>query len=406
MERTRPGPSSLVLLSLLFIPLSRSRALAQDAAFTYQGQLKKSGALVSATCSFRFGLWDAAVNGNQQGIYDTQSVPVSNGLFSVVLNASGHLGTGTFPGGPRWLDIAVQCPPDPGYTSLGRVAVEATPYAIGLAPGTNGTSETASITHGSVLKIENGSSVASDDTYAVVGRKGAGAGFASTAAAVWGDSDASGIGVFATSPGAYAIRAIATVGDGVYGSTAGLSPGLAGVRGVAFTESGITQSFPAGVVGDSSLVAYGVAGYTNSGTGVYGDNGNSNSSGHAGYFRGRVTITGNLTVNGTFSNPSDATLKTDVAPLSYGIEELLQVKPVSWRWGDRPGEGRRVGVVAQDLERVLPDLVVHDCDPDAPLGVDTLGLVPVLVRALQQEDARVRQLEERLLDLEARLDTR
>jgi len=239
-----------------------------------------------------------------------------------------------------------------------------------------------------------------------VGKKGFGAGFVPIAAAVWGDSDASGVGVLATSSDATAIRAISQSGNGVYGSTGPPGTGIAGVRGVFSSPSGVTQSFPAGVVGDSDQLAYGVAGYTINGTGIYGDNSNSNTTGHAGYFRGRVTITGNLTVNGTFSNPSDATLKTDVAPIEYGLDELRRLEPVSWRWADRPEEGRRIGVVAQDLERVLPDLVVHDCDPDAPLGVDTLGLVPVLVRALQQEDARVRDLEKRLAELEARLEAR
>src|SRR5262249_28823906 len=162
---------------------------------------------------------------------------------------------------------------------------------------------------------------------------------------------------------------------------------------------GVTQSYPAGVLGDSNQFAYGVAGYTVGGTGVFGDNSNSNTTGYAGYFNGRVRVTGDLTVNGTFSNPSDAALKTDVAPLTYGLEEVRGVEPVSWHWADRPGEGRRMGVIAQDLERILPELVVHDCDPDAPLGVDTLGLVPVLVKALQEEDALVRDLSRRLSEL-------
>ncbi|MCX8061202.1 MAG: hypothetical protein N3D16_01330 [Anaerolineales bacterium] len=100
--------------------------------FTYQGQLKQGGNLVSGTCDFQFGLYDAATSGNQLGNTQTiLGVNVSNGLFTVQLNGSGEFGDNAFDGNARWLAISVRCPGGiGGYTNLGRQALTATPNAL------------------------------------------------------------------------------------------------------------------------------------------------------------------------------------------------------------------------------------------------------------------------------------
>lgn len=65
----------------------------------------------------------------------------------------------------------------------------------------------------------------------------------------------------------------------------------------------ITNSNGSAIQGQSPEL-FGVSGYTTVGTGVYGDNGNSNSNGHAGYFNGRVHVTKGLVVEGNLSAPN------------------------------------------------------------------------------------------------------
>src|SRR5438093_5364833 len=71
-----------------------------------------------------------------------------------------------------------------------------------------------------------------------------------------------------------------------------------GVRGYSFTHAGVTggTNFGTGVFGytDGGTPAAGVRGYSPDGTGVYG----SSSTGRAGYFDGKVTVTGTLTKGG------------------------------------------------------------------------------------------------------------
>jgi hypothetical protein len=124
-------------------PLAGSATTAvMGTAFTYQGQLRKSGAPVTGSCNFQFRLFDAASGGAQIGATQTKSgVSVSNGLFTI---PDLDFGSGAFNGEARWLAIDVQCPGDSGYTALSpRQGLTPAPYALAL-PGLwtqqNGTS--------------------------------------------------------------------------------------------------------------------------------------------------------------------------------------------------------------------------------------------------------------------------
>jgi len=100
-------------------------------AFTYQGRLVKDESPVTATCDFRFSLWDAASSGGQIGSdVDRPGVSVSSGLFTAQLDFGGS----AFTGDARWLGIMVKCPGDGDYIDLGRQALTPTPYALAL-PG-------------------------------------------------------------------------------------------------------------------------------------------------------------------------------------------------------------------------------------------------------------------------------
>ena len=112
--------------------------------FTYQGYLEDDGNPVNDICDFEFSLWDSAglgvppIGGIQIGVTETLfSLPVSDGLFSYPLNASGSFGDDAFNGQQRYLQIAVRCPVNSGaYTTLApRQLLTASPYALSLRPG-------------------------------------------------------------------------------------------------------------------------------------------------------------------------------------------------------------------------------------------------------------------------------
>ena len=83
---------------------------------------------------------------------------------------------------------------------------------------------------------------------------------------------------------------------------------------------------------------------------------------------------------GAYTNASDARWKKDVDDLSPGLETIMALKPKSFTW---IASGRKdLGFIAQDVLPILPELVTEDFD--GYLGLNYLGMIPVIVRAIQQ----------------------
>lgn len=95
--------------------------------FSYQGYIEKNGSPANGTFNFDFRLFNDVSAGGQIGSTITQSgVVVSDGLFTVILDFGD-----VFDGTALWLEIHVQGPGDPGFTTLGpRQPITPTPYSI------------------------------------------------------------------------------------------------------------------------------------------------------------------------------------------------------------------------------------------------------------------------------------
>lgn len=212
-------------------------------AFAYQGELRKDGNPVNATCTMAFRLYDDPASGNLVGEPITLTVAVADGLFTALLNSAGQYGLGAFSGEARWLEVAVKCPGDFTFHTLApRQAVTAAPYALSLRPG---------------AMIDG--AVPGRSALVAVNRADSGSG-------VWGQSDATdGSGVHGwasaasgTTYGVYG-QSDSDTGTGVEGT----APRV-GVRGVAMSSSGYTY----GVVGYSySTHGFGVFGYATADSG-------------------------------------------------------------------------------------------------------------------------------------------
>lgn len=114
-------------------------------------------------------------------------------------------------------------------------------------------------------------------------------------------------------------------------------------------------------------------------------------------FRGDVT-----------SSASDGRLKENVEEIGEALEKLSHIRGVSYDWSDdcealgfTPTQKHEHGVIAQEVQRVIPDAVAP-----APFNSDYLTvkydrLVPLLIQGLKEETAKREALEERLAKLEA-----
>ncbi|MBI2955519.1 MAG: tail fiber domain-containing protein [Chloroflexi bacterium] len=113
---------------------SSARTQAAVTSFNYQGNINQGGSPLNGTADFQFSLWDAQTGGNRIGATQTVvNATVTNGAFSVEVNAGGEFGANAFDGSARWLEVAVKSPSGSaeGYTTLSpRQPLTRVPYAL------------------------------------------------------------------------------------------------------------------------------------------------------------------------------------------------------------------------------------------------------------------------------------
>ncbi|MEJ2416564.1 MAG: tail fiber domain-containing protein [Exilibacterium sp.] len=114
-----------------------------------------------------------------------------------------------------------------------------------------------------------------------------------------------------------------------------------------------------------------------------------NGSGRPGYgsnaftvfANGLTTVYGDLVVNGRISQSSDERLKKDINPLSYGIDEITALQTVSYKLKSDGENKTHLGLIAQDVELILPELVGEG--RDGYKSLDYGKLTVVLVEAIK-----------------------
>ena len=111
-------------------------------------------------------------------------------------------------------------------------------------------------------------------------------------------------------------------------------------------------------------------------------------------FNGDTTVGNDLTVSGDVVVSSDARLKANIVSLGSTLARLLLI---DGRTNEMKGK-QKIGVLAQDIKEVFPELVSEDANE--MLAVNYQGLVPVLINALKEISLKFKEQEKRLERLE------
>ncbi|KXK51995.1 MAG: Pectinesterase [Chlorobi bacterium OLB7] len=172
-----------------------------------------------------------------------------------------------------------------------------------------------------------------------------------------------------------------------------------GVNGIA--DGASTNGMKVGVWGSATGTGLGQV------YGVYGTTVGSNAQ--ADY--AAVYANGNLKYTGTLSSVSDARLKENVEPLTGMLDKVAQLAPKSYTFktdiaGMNLPTGTQVGFIAQEVEKVFPELVTTNFVPGADeensteyKGINYIGLVPVMAEAIREQRDVVTANHEEVTDL-------
>ncbi|KAE9358135.1 hypothetical protein PR003_g1462 [Phytophthora rubi] len=178
------------------------------------------------------------------------------------------------------------------------------------------------------------------------------------------------------------------------GLTAIASGGLSVKGGVTVVDTGVTVS--AGVVGISDTTASTV------------------STDGALVVSGGVGIGGSIRCAGTsyavtHTNTSDRRLKTAIKNLTAAQETIRRLRPVTYEWrrDEFPSRNFPTGVfpgfLADEVEQILPDLVQQD--GDGWKSMDYVGIVPHLVRAVQEMQDQLEASQAQMTRMQQQIDT-
>ncbi len=105
-----------------------------------------------------------------------------------------------------------------------------------------------------------------------------------------------------------------------------------------------------------------------------------------------LTTGGALTIAGALTQNSDERLKTNIQAFSgtsSALTLLEELNPVTYNWLDpRQGSSTQYGFIAQEVQKIFPDLVINtgyvsSTTPDGALALNYIGLITPIVKGIQ-----------------------
>jgi len=110
----------------------------------------------------------------------------------------------------------------------------------------------------------------------------------------------------------------------------------------------------------------------------------------------KLVVSGSIKATGTVVQGSDERLKEDIAPIDNALSRINHIDGVFFKYKD--SGDKSVGFVAQQIQKVLPEVVSED--NNGYLGVNYSGVTAVLVEAIREQSSIISDLESRLSKLE------
>ena len=92
----------------------------------------------------------------------------------------------------------------------------------------------------------------------------------------------------------------------------------------------------------------------------------------------------------TWASSSDERLKTIQSEITDGLSKISTLRAVNFTWKADDTNAPQVGVIAQDVQKVLPEAITED---QGFLGVKYTDLIPLLISALKESKERIETLE-------------
>jgi len=112
--------------------------------------------------------------------------------------------------------------------------------------------------------------------------------------------------------------------------------------------------------------------------------------------RGNLRVSGNIQYVGTITDISDRRLKENFENITSATNRLKQITGYSYNMIDDEKKKREFGVIAQDLQKVFPEMISVIDKENGYLGVSYIQLIPVLLEGIKEQQKEIDTLKEQL----------
>ncbi len=107
---------------------------------------------------------------------------------------------------------------------------------------------------------------------------------------------------------------------------------------------------------------------------------------------------GSFTVAGDIYVSSDARLKSNIIALEPTLSNLMQIEAKRYTIKADKDQKEKIGLLAQEVQKVFPELV--DEDKNGMLALNYQGLIPILIKALKEQNEIHKDLENQISKIE------
>jgi archaellum component FlaC len=110
-----------------------------------------------------------------------------------------------------------------------------------------------------------------------------------------------------------------------------------------------------------------------------------------------LTSGGDVTFSGDVNSSSDIKLKTNIKTLTNSLEKVLSMRGVEFDRIDLEGNPHQIGVIAQEIEEVIPELVYEDAGGTKSVAYGKI--TAVLIEAIKDQQNEINELKNNIKKL-------
>ena len=109
------------------------------------------------------------------------------------------------------------------------------------------------------------------------------------------------------------------------------------------------------------------------------------------------TNSGDFSASGNVTGYSDETLKDNIQTIPDALDKVIQLRGVEFDRNDIEGNPHQIGVIAQEVEKIIPEVVITNDD-----GIKSVAygnLVGLLIEAVKDQQKQINELKARLEEI-------